>query len=80
MYILIYIYIYTHTYIHRYIIHIHIHISGILPPPGAWQPYLDIYIYIRPVHLLRVSLLRVLEPNSPGDSLQNYTDMRIPTP
>ena len=24
---------------------------------------------VRPVHLLRVSLLRVLEPNFPGDSL-----------
>ena len=33
-----------------------------------------------PVHLLRVSLLRVLESNFPGDSLYNCTDMRIPTP
>ena len=31
---------------------------------------------LRPVHLLRVSLLRVLESNFPGDPL---TDMRIPT-
>ena len=34
----------------------------------------------RPVHLLRVSLLRVLESNFPGDSLYNYMDMRVPTP
>ena len=37
------------------------------------------HIVVRPVHLLRVSLLRVLESNFPGDSLQNYTDMRNPT-
>ena len=50
--------------------------------------YIYIYIYIciyvlfehlRPVHMLRVSLLRVLESNFPGDPLSNYTDMRIPT-
>ena len=35
---------------------------------------------LRPVHLSRVSLLRVLESNFPGDTLQNSTDMRIPTP
>ena len=35
---------------------------------------------LRPVHLLRVFLLRVLESNFPGDSLSNSTDMRIPTP
>ena len=35
---------------------------------------------LRPVHLLRVSLLGVLESNFPGDPLQNSTDMRIPTP
>ena len=35
---------------------------------------------IRPVHLLRVSLLRVLESNFPGDPLYNHMDMRIPTP
>ena len=35
---------------------------------------------IRPVHLLRVPLLRVLESNFPGDSLSNSMDMRIPTP
>ena len=35
---------------------------------------------IRPVHLLRVSPLRVLESNFRGDSLSNSTDMRIPTP
>ena len=35
---------------------------------------------VRPVHLLRVFLLRVLESKSPGDSLSNSTDMRISTP
>ena len=35
---------------------------------------------IRPVHLLRVVLFRVLESNFPGDSLSNSTDVRIPTP
>ena len=35
---------------------------------------------VRPVQLLRVFLLRVLESNFPGDSLLNSTDMRIPTP
>ena len=35
---------------------------------------------IRPVHLLRVFLLKVLESNFPGDSLYNSTDMKIPTP
>ena len=37
-------------------------------------------LVLRPVHLLRVSLLRVLESNSQGDSLYNSTDMIIPTP
>ena len=36
--------------------------------------------WVRPVHLLRVFLLRVLESNFPGDPLSNSTDMRIPTP
>ena len=35
---------------------------------------------IGPLHLLRVSLLRVLESNFPGDPLSKFTDMRIPTP
>ena len=35
---------------------------------------------VRPVHLLRVFLLRVLESNFPGDSLYNYMDMIVPTP
>ena len=35
---------------------------------------------LRPVHLSRVSLLRVLESNFPGDPLSNSADMRIPTP
>ena len=43
---------------------------------------LSVYMYVRlrPVHLLRVFLLRVLESNFPGDPLSNSTDMRIPTP
>ena len=36
--------------------------------------------YVRPVHLLRVFLLRVLESNFPGDSLYNSTDIGISTP
>ena len=35
---------------------------------------------VRPVHLLRVSLLRVLESNFPADPLYNYMDMIVPTP
>ena len=35
---------------------------------------------VRPVHLLRVFLLRVLESKFPGDPLSNSTDIRIPTP
>ena len=35
---------------------------------------------MRPVHLLRVSLLKVLESNFPEDPLSNAADMRIPTP
>ena len=35
---------------------------------------------IRPVHLLRVVLIRVLESNFPGDHLSNATDMIIPIP
>ena len=35
---------------------------------------------LRPVHLLRVFLLRVLESNFPGDSLSNSMDMIVPTP
>ena len=38
------------------------------------------WLTIRPVHLVRVSLLRVLESNFPGDPLYNHMDMRIPTP
>ena len=44
-----------------------------------WWICIDVCL-VRPVHLLRVSLLRVLESNFPGDPLSNYTDMRIPTP
>ena len=35
---------------------------------------------VRPVHLLRIFLLRVLESNFPGDPLSNSTDIGIPTP
>ena len=35
---------------------------------------------LRPVHLLRVVLLRVLESKFLGDSLSNSMDMRMPTP
>ena len=38
------------------------------------------YIILRPVHLLRVSLLRVLESRLPGDSLSNSMDIIVPTP
>ena len=34
---------------------------------------------LRPVHLLRVFLFKVLESNFPGDPLSKFTDMRIPT-
>ena len=70
VHIYIYIYIYTHICIHRIAIHIHIAI--------VWLCYDN--VELRPVHLLMVSLLRVLESNFPGDSLSNYMDMRIPTP
>ena len=36
--------------------------------------------HLRPVHLFRVFLLRVLESNFPGDPLSKSTDMIIPTP
>ena len=37
-------------------------------------------VTLRPVHLLRVFLLRVLESDFSGESLSNSADMRIPTP
>ena len=49
--------------------------NGPLPRP-AGRPARSA---VRPVHLLSVFLLRVLESNFPGDSLYNYTKMRIPT-
>ena len=49
--------------------------SAALRQPAAGGP-----AWLLSFHLLRVSLLRVLESNFPGDSLYNYTDMRIPTP
>ena len=87
MYIYIYIYIHIHIHIHIHIyiyIYIRIYIGAgdpdILPlpaPPDYGDATVDV---VRPVHLLRVSLLRVLESNFPGDPLKNSTDMRIPTP
>ena len=48
---------------------------------GIWDPRLEVLdLELRPVHLLRVSLLRVLESNFPGDPLSNSTDIGIPTP
>ena len=47
-------------------------------PRRAQKPFHR--LLLRPVRQLRVSLLRVLESNFPGDSLSNSTDMRIPTP
>ena len=61
VYIYIYIYIYIHTYIHRYsrwTTHLTLEASC---APGVCK--------IRPVHLLIIILLRVLESNFPGDSL-----------
>ena len=43
------------------------------PATSTWA-----WAALRPVHLLRVSLLRVLESNFPGDPLSKFTDMRIP--
>ena len=34
-----------------------------------------IIVVVRPVHLLRGSLLRVLESNSPGEPLSKFMDM-----
>ena len=43
---------------------------AMLSQPSLSQPSkLLIWMWVRPVHLLRVSLLRVLESNFPGDSL-----------
>ena len=36
-------------------------------------------VLLRPVHLLRVVLLRDLESNFPGDSLYSHMDMIVPT-
>ena len=49
--------------------HFHIFSSCRVPGPEAIIAVIFIYHLIRPVHLLRVSLLRVLESNFPGDSL-----------
>ena len=68
----IYIYIYTYMYMYMHITSLSMYVCMYI--------YIYIYSYIRPVHLLRVFLLRVLESNFMGDSLSNSTDMIIPTP
>ena len=87
IYMCIYIYIYIYLFIYIYNNHtIYIHIFNIQEAPQEVRPEgselarcsLE-QMAVRPVHLLRVFLLRVLESNFPGDSLYNYTDMRIPT-
>ena len=43
--------------------------------------YVVLYVYsTTPSPPIKSFLLRVLESNFPGDSLEDYTDMRIPTP
>ena len=49
------------------------------PQVARCRAYTRVYVYVRPVHLLRVFLLRVLESNFPGDPLSNSTDMIIST-
>ena len=92
----IYIYIYTErereihvfTYIYIYI-YITSHptcgqgaLAAEEAPPGGAEAAgrQGVTTCLRPVHLLRVFLLRVLESNFPGDSLPDSMDMRIPTP
>ena len=60
---------YRHSWRHE-----HCNSSSTNPSPTA------AHLYVRPVHLLRVSLLRVLETNFPGDSLYDYMDTIVPTP
>ena len=80
-----YVYIYIYMYIYM-CIYIYIYIYIVIPwgrgrdwgAPKSGRAL--VRSALRPVHLLRVVLLRVLESNFPGDSLKNSTDMRIPTP
>ena len=62
----IYIYIYIHTY--TYFPRVVAQEAGRFGRPGG----------LRPVHQLRVFLLRVLGSNFPGDSLYSYMDMIVP--
>ena len=77
----IYIYIYVCVCIHIYI-YIYIAYLGVQEGVrrGARLHEVLLASLLRPVHLLRVFLLRGLASNFPEDSLQNSTDMRIPTP
>ena len=86
MYVCIYIYISISLSLYIYIyIYTYVYIPGPIPPSGSLGkgiPLREARLAqaLRPVHLLRVFLLRVLESNFPGDPLSNSTDMRIPTP
>ena len=59
MYVYIYIYIYTCMYAY-------IHVHELFGPKRAFSTS-GRALSLRPVHLLRVFLLRVLESNFPGD-------------
>ena len=65
MYIYIYIYVYIYIYIYMYEVTLDTAAFGARPLAAT----LGGEVPLRPVHLLRVSLLRVLESNFPGDSL-----------
>ena len=81
MYTYIYIYIYVYIYIYIYIYH-RLPVAQ-RPGHGAQEAGLLVVRLrrvLRPVHLLRVSVLRVLESDFPGDPLSNSTDMKISTP
>ena len=76
MYICIYVYIRVYTCIYVYIIYIYIYIHswdsrfhGAADKMAISEKRPPRPENIRTVHLLRVSLLRVLESNFPGDSL-----------
>ena len=69
--IYIYIYIYTHSTHNIYITHICTISSQFRPLHALDQPWFGSLPKVRPVHLSRVSLLRVLESNFPGDPLSN---------
>ena len=69
------IHIHIYIYIHSLCLETHAHQHGqMLEVPRPAKVF-----QVRPVHLLRVSLLRVLESNFPGDSLPNYIGVVIST-